>query len=126
MLRDRKEISENIERNNEEYKLAKTTLDQANWQMAQLSARLEEEISTIQFELNREVERKQECINYAVMHIEAFKISRLNNKVCRKVGRMYETFRKSEKTIAELQKIIDKKVEEYELLNCPLSTSVQL
>ena len=39
---------------------------------------------------------------------------------------MYKTSEKSGKTIAELQKIIDKEVKEYELLNCPLSTSVQL
>ena len=39
---------------------------------------------------------------------------------------MYETFQKSAKAIAKLQKFIDQKVKEYELLNCPLSTSLQL
>ena len=121
-----KEISENIERNNEKYNLVRTALERTNWQMAQLSARLEEEISTLQIELSREIEKRQECINYAVKHNDAYKRSRANSEVCRKMDEMCDTFYKSEKEIAELEKIIDQKVKEYELLNSPLSTSVQL
>ena len=68
---------------------------------------------------------RQERINYAVKHIEAFKCSRPNNVACQKMRRINEMFPISEKTIAELQKIIFKKVKAYELLKCPLSTSKQ-
>ena len=104
----------------------RTILDKKNWRMVKLSARLEEEISTLQIELSREIEKRQECINYAGNLIEAFKLSRTNRDVCWKLRRMYEIIQKSEKTIAGLQKILGKKVKEYELMNSPLSTSVQL
>ena len=83
--RKKKEISDNFARNSDEYKLVRTTIDKANWQMAQLSTRLEEEISTLQIELSREIEKRQESINYAVKHIEALKRSRPNREVCRKM-----------------------------------------
>ena len=94
--------------------------------MTQLSVRLEDEISILPVELSRVVEKRQECINYAVKHNEAYKRSSPNSEVCWKMDEMFSKFRKSEKAIAELQKVIDQKVKEYELLNSPLSTSVQL
>ena len=94
--------------------------------MAQLCARLEKEISTPQIELCREIEKRQEFFNYEVKHIEAYNRSTPNSKVCWTMRRFHQTFRKSEEKFAELQKIIDKKTKEYELLNSPLSISVQL
>ena len=52
--------------------------------------------------------------------------SRPNSKTWRKMKSMYETFEKSEKTIAVFQKILDKKVKIYELMKSSLSTSQQL
>ena len=49
--------------------------------MAQLSVWLEEEISTLQIELSLEIEKRQECINYAVKQVEVLKGSRANNEV---------------------------------------------
>ena len=60
--------------------------------MAQFSGRLEEEISTLQIELNRGIEKRQECIDYSVKNREAFKRSRPKSEVCREMRTMYETF----------------------------------
>ena len=60
----------------------RTILDKKNGQMVKLSARLEEEISILQIELSREIEKRQECVNYAAKLIEAFKLSWTNKDVC--------------------------------------------
>ena len=61
-----KEISGDIVKNNENYKIVKTTLDKTNWQMTQLSAWLEQEITNLQIEFSCEIEKCQECTNYEV------------------------------------------------------------
>ena len=111
---DRK-VKEKIDRCNENCNLVRTALQKTNGQIARLSAQLDEGTSNLQLELNSVFEIRQECVNYAVKHYEAYKRS------CLKMDKMYETFQKSEKSIAELQKIIQQKMKEYELMNSPLS-----